>query len=549
MDGPLEHSDSDSGESWTLLEPTTTLAEDTLELIDRPIKIEKEKLEVHDKDEDTDGISIISDSDPDSVAPCQMHFETLYEEDQEPKTHCPLNLSFPEHDDEHIRNNDFLGMDTGKHKTYVHRRNKRLSTVLNIIVLGSVITAAGVAIGHMWGAKTDCLMNSTPNVNNILSSLYKLQEENAYLRSKLKELTANQNFQLKGSKNNRCAKVFEESLSYEKNYKPTRCVDNTDFSIRVQNSNNKWSEPGSEREFKGNIDKLKNIYLENKHWLDDEIALRLQQEEQSLKRLRHSRQATKYKKNNEEKEPQIKTENNDNFAKGPNERNESAVRFDTPKIISYADSLNVSNNSGKKESQFKVNTNTSSYSRNKKIKKEKIIESGYENPVSEEELVKDTRYNGPKYKRERKKHDRQKTYKKQKRRNKYEQWEMKEGFMKDYDELSEASQDKVTDSQDPERVETFDKKCGSNHCDKNSETKFDNKKTQKHMENREGHVKNSRSYRAEMRRLEEELFGEEANSAGWYFRRMQRREQCRAKGTNNTNQKFSKRNMNYKMKH
>lgn len=39
MDGPLEHSDSDSGESWTLLEPTTTLAEDTLELIDRPIKM------------------------------------------------------------------------------------------------------------------------------------------------------------------------------------------------------------------------------------------------------------------------------------------------------------------------------------------------------------------------------------------------------------------------------------------------------------------------------------------------------------------------------
>ncbi|XP_026493546.2 myb-like protein D [Vanessa tameamea] len=274
-----DHSDSDSGDSWTLIENSSTYADDALEVPDHPT--ESTTADHHDRDEDTDGISIITDSEPESSSPCEINYEHyLIEENLAPEHHISQFMTvnsdlhdIKNHSESKKDDDDFLGDRGEKHKTYVHRRNKRLSTVLNIIMLGSVITAAGVAIGHMWGAKTDCSMQTSPNVNKILSNLYKLQEENAYLWNKIKELTALNNFQMNQQKTtlkqNKCKKIFEEPLINNDSKKVTKCVDGK--FINDDKLLNKDMDKGThENKFALNK-KNKNTYQENKMWLDDEI--------------------------------------------------------------------------------------------------------------------------------------------------------------------------------------------------------------------------------------------------------------------------------------
>ncbi|XP_045775375.1 uncharacterized protein LOC123874180 isoform X2 [Maniola jurtina] len=577
MDGsPFEHSDSESGDSWTLLEHSPSPGDDAPDFAEHP----SERTENHEKDEDTDGISIISDSDPESPSPCQLN-EHYLPDDNRPTEHeitqCisadqPLIITKAHH--ESVEEDDLLLVDNIKHRTYVHRRNKRLSTVLNIIVLGSVITAAGVAIGHMWGAKTDCSMHTTPTVNKILSNLYKLQEENAYLRSKLKELTASNNYQLNlqkaNSKQNRCRKMFEESLNNDNIDKLTKCLDDK-FDDAEKLLNSHLVDPSYEKEFISDMDKLKNVYLQNKSWLDDEINQRLKQEEESLKRLKN-KHFSKLHKINEEKN--INIINEQEIFEKPLEdsevQHESINEFNdgSDRIISYADSLKSTD----KMKKMVDNENNKTYEiDNKEINNNKKLKGDFgprfDRSVSEEEFKKDNRYKSQKFKPEKKKYDRQKSHKKQKRKNKYEQWEMKGGFMKDYDEISSASlqeaesvtkndnykyniEENITDLKDNTKVDkntdTIDVTV------ENYSTKRD--KALKRGNSNEVHDSSWFDKRAALRtearkRLEYELFGESPNTAGWYFRRMHKREQCRAKADNSTYRKLLKRNMNFKMKH
>lgn len=542
-----------------------------------------------DKDEDTDGISIITDSDPESSMPFETNFTKNLNDAPITAEYVAINPQplndMDELDDDIGNEDDFLGDNCVKHKTYVHRRNKRLSTVLNIIVLGSVITAAGVAIGHMWGAKNDCTFNSTPSVNKILSNLYKLQEENAYLRSKLKELTLMNNIQFQQRKSgtekqNKCRKVFEESLNKVVD-KPTKCVDSGDVSKLLDFH---VTETENEREFLRDIDKLKQVYKQNKSWLDDEVSKRMKYEEQSIKRLKKdlnsiykdSKQSTQSKGDNFEivletinEQPITDTSIPETPSK-PFVVEENMEQPLTERKISYADSL-------KSEQKIKTVTNKENLKNNfvsdnnpKEYGKKKNSKDSVTLPslLSEEEIKKDDRYVGPRHKQERKKHDRQKLHKKQKRKNKYEQWEMKGGYLKDYDDFSITSSqeneyilknpDKNFVARDFERenyIEQF------SEADVKSETgdKLNSKYTKEKHGKRNGKNKDKditwfekrAVFRNEARqKLEHELFGETSpNNAGWYFRRMQRREQCRAKGDNSTYKKLLKRNMNFKMKH
>lgn len=592
----MDHSDSDSGESWTLLEHSPANAEDAPEFEENNPTLEQITTEAHiDKDEDTDGISVISDSEPESPSPCDMNYDKcLLLESRPAELSNPQLISvntFPPNINNHhesIRSeDDFLGDNTGKHKTYVHRRNKRLSTVLNIIMLGSVITAAGVAIGHMWGARNECSMNTTPSINKILSNLYKLQEENAYLRNKLKELTLVSSIQMQQRKLNadkipfkqqRCKKVYEEPLNSKNTERITKCIDDESNNFE-KHVNSHVIQPEYEKEFLSDIEKLKNIYQQNKSWLDDEVAKRMKVEEQTLKRMKTPLSSII----EEQKVLQDDTvkdlpENHLNKLKSAadaelvqieiNPNNDVTLNESPPaQKITYADSLKTVHNLQKSDTDENLDNLVDNKAHVMKRKNTKVHDATLD-ILSEEEFKKDDRYVGPKMKQVKKKHDRQKLHKKQKRRNKYEQWEMKGGYLKDYDEFSiTSSQENEYMVKKPDRnifSRDYEKKNYINQFLDTSDSQTNNEKTNEKQPSKDdkasGKSKKSEDLnwydkrailRTEARkRLEHELFGETSpNNAGWYFRRMQRREQCRAKADNSTHKKLSRRNLNFKTKH
>lgn len=546
-----------------------------------------------DKDEDTDGISVISDSEPESPIPCDNYEKCLVVESR------PTELSNPQfisvnplppniinHHESIRSDDDFLGDNTGKHKTYVHRRNKRLSTVLNIIMLGSVITAAGVAIGHMWGAREECSMHSTPSINKILSNLYKLQEENAYLRNKLKELTLVSSIQMQQRKLNaekvpykqqRCKKVYEEPLNSKNTEKITKCIDDENINIdKIVNS--RVVQPTYEKEFLSDIEKLKNIYQQNKSWLDDEVAKRMKAEKQSLKKIKTPLSSI-IEEQKVIQDDNVKDQQESHFNKLKSETGDKQVQLElnhfddvnlsvsppAPKVT-YADSLKSAHNIKKRDTDASLGTVMNN--KDPVIKRKNIKEHDATFDIlSEEEFKKDDRYVGPKMKQDKKKRDRQKLHKKQKRKNKYEQWEMKGGYLKDYDEFSiSSSQENEYLQKKPDHnvfARDFEKKNYINQFSDISDSQNNNEKTSEEHSSKDekavGKAKKNEDVnwydkrailRTEARkRLEHELFGETSPNAGWYFRRMQRREQCRAKADNSTHKKLSRRNMNFKMKH
>lgn len=552
-----------------------------------------------DKDEDTDGISVISDSEPESPSPCDMNYDKCLLLESRPtelsnSQFISVNTHPPNINNHHesIRSeDDFLGDNTGKHKTYVHRRNKRLSTVLNIIMLGSVITAAGVAIGHMWGARNECSMHTTPSINKILSNLYKLQEENAYLRNKLKELTLVSSIQMQQRKLNsdkipfkqhRCKKVYEEPLNSKNTETITKCID-VENNYFEKHANSHVIQPEYEKEFLSDVEKLKNIYQQNKSWLDDEVARRMKAEEHTLKRMKTPLSSIiEEQKVLQDDTVKDQPENRLNKLKSAADAeqvqielklnlNNEIIQNESPPAqkITYADSLKAVHNIQKRDTNEYLGNHV--HEDNKvhvmKRKNKKEHDATFD-ILSEEEFKKDDRYVGPKMKQVKKKHDRQKLHKKQKRRNKYEQWEMKGGYMKDYDEFS------ITSSQENEYIlkkpdqnifsRDFEKKNYINQFSDTNDSQYNNEKTKEKQSLKEdkasGKSKKSDNLnwydkravlRTEARkRLEHELFGETSpNNAGWYFRRMQRREQCRAKADNSTYKKLSRRNLNFKMKH
>lgn len=453
---------------------------------------------------------------------------------------------------------DYLMESNGKLKTYVHRRNKRLSTVLNVIMLGSVITAAGVAIGHMWGAKNDCTMHHTPSVNKILSNLYKLQEENAYLRSKLKELTLVSNIQMQHQKmpNKRCKKVFEEPLNMNNPNKLTKCIDDQTIEHeKVLDSH--LIEPSFEKEFLGDLNKLKNIYKQNKSWLDDEIAKRIKHERQQLKNIKIQEkpvnmeiieemnkamaEETKMFQNNEKENSMLVTE-----AFSTDSLDDQKELIDNKKI-SYADSLKSekkNNNIQKREVDKKWE-----YEHLNKKKVKKIYEPNLQDVTSEEEIKKDDRYNCHKCKYNKRKTE--KWRRKQKGRSKQEQFDIK-GLLKDYDDSQALPENRnILDKIQPTTDATEETKLENPDNIKESNGKLKEKPNKNSEKDKVNWYEKRASLRKEYRnRLQQELFGDKSlNNSAWYFRRMKKREQCRAKTGNDTHKKTSKLNMNFKIKY
>lgn len=669
MDGPaIECSDSDSGESWTLLE-NSIHTDDTQELTE--LQGESTPTEIHEKDEDTDGISIISDSEPDSPSPCQLNYE-ITNDDNCPSDHktaqfisVESQLNNVENDHEDIKeHDDFLGNKKRKNKTYVHRRNKRLSSVLNIVVLASVITALGVAIGHTWGTKSDCTLNNTPGVNKILSRLYRLQEENAYLRSKLKEITALNSYQANKAhtKHNKCRKMFEEPLQNDENKKlVTTCVDGkVDIDDRLLKSH--MIQPPYEKDFVQDVRKLRNVYVQNRSWINEKAIKKIINEKDQLRNkqtalnfrnepkqkyefnnnkmteqqlideaekldnkyskkvIDKNRKITKtnvdiqsnagieinnnkYKKNNHESihtyinyniNQNSKTafnENNKKFnERDDNEAFESKVNnqkldkginlaIGTDKIeTDDFTSQNAKDDNASDQKKYEINPEdrmfpkkdlTKVYAREEDVNKNSKDNINIDTDSSFEGLKKDNRYTAPKHKLGRKKHDRQKSHKKEKKRNKYEQWEMKGGLMKDYDDISLTSSSWTDDNSHSGKEQNFRGDIGENfNCDSGSVTdksnevlandEYDSKSTETCENNRENDVKlenainwvdkRANNRMEARRRLEKELFEDNITTAGWYFKRMRKREQCRAKGDNSTYRKLSKRFKNHKTK-
>ncbi|GBP07716.1 hypothetical protein EVAR_2822_1 [Eumeta japonica] len=591
----LDHySDSDSGESWTLVERCPSCIDEapTPENSD-PREEEMLEKENSDKDEDTDGISIISDSDPGNMTPCE-HLNDYYNfsdiKDYHPiESNYNRKFSVVQDSSNNSKNadepmncdDDFLSTDTGKLKTYVHKRNKKLSTVLNVILLGSVITAAGVAIGHMWGVKDDCLMHSTSSVNKILSNLYKLQEENAALRNKIKELTNALQLQQKKSdidkitsiKYPRCRKVFEESLDSNA-VKFTKCVD-----FYTENAMD-----NDEQEYLSEINKLKAVYKQNKSWLDNEISRRLKDEEMYAKKPKEILKPIQTDLQDNSKV--IKDMNLEILQPNTSEdtldiinltiENDKGVKEDKTKMenskISYADSLKSSAETQlPQEEKNKINIEKSYEKKQNMIphKKQKREVIDYEASLSDVQAKKDDRYMEHRTRQDVKKYDRQKAHKKQKRKNKYEQWEMNRGYIKDYDELpSTAYNDYILNKHKGSKNEEYERRNYMKQLSEIERKKYASQYFGKNVENtpaKDGNNKGKKGedcedkpdwleMRAELRtaarkKLNQKLLGEDnLDSARWYFRRMQRREQCRSKDDNITRRKYPKQHMNKKDK-
>lgn len=587
-----------------------------------------------EKDEDTDGISIISDSEPES-AHCELSYIRVPTEESptEPQE-LTLLVSPPTNDNqdnESIRDEtDFLG-DNIKYKTYVHKRNPKVSSILDIIMLGTFVITAGMALGHLWSCKNEC--TTQPSVNKILTNLYKLQKENAFLRSKLKEITEAPSYQLtqqqksinnKPNQQIRCKKIFEEPvMNNDKKQSEIKCVDDNKPDVIFHNS---LAMPEHEKEFLKDIDKLKVIYEQHKDWLDKEvkhqfddfektkrrkqdlqlnekllgpISIQLNQPDhiqdikaeldnvKTHKQINAAKQLDSiYSKIPLNKKPEFQEVKGDReiiselqsrSSEDTNAKSSGKIQTEQlpEKKITYADSLKIdqplqrskrSENNEPPSRLFKDHTG-----KRKHNNEDNLLNL---NTFSEDDIKKDNRYTGPKLKYDKKKHDRQKSHKRQKRNNKYEQWEMKGGYLKDFDEFSiSSSQDNISINKPEKRFLNTD---FENYVSKLIEAKNNasdrelpkitknideranksEKRLSKSDKRKKGKTKDYEWYdqrsalRAEARlKLEQELFGENTpNNAAWYFRRMQKREQCRAQKDNSTFKKFYKRKMNFKMK-
>lgn len=614
----IDHSDSDSGESWTIIENDSNNAKLESEITEHA----PESIAVdNDKDEDTDGISIITDSEPDST-PCQINCEhSLHEEDCTQMLHIPELIDL-NHEPEK-ENDDFLSESgrntTWNRKTYVHRRNKRLSTVLDIIMLGSVIITAGVAIGHIWGAKTDCSTQAPTNVNKILSNLYKLQEENAYLWSKLKELTALNNYQMTQHKTtlkqNKCKKMFEEPLINNDVKRVTRCVDDKFFnSENLMNSpmveaakNEKSDEFLNETEDLTNEQKSYAESLEdfeksktNKYIYDNkkikkpyesvidssftniDSLVHINKEKSYLKTNKNEEGDHGYKLNVEDKNSnRDSSQQNDNKTLKEKERKVSGHEFNNKKDFTKT---KVKNNGNKTKAKYTVGRkeiNTPTLSNYKKEDTEKNIiqtkdndfkkdkkfnEDNVQQIDSEEDVKKDDRYVNQKQKPKLKKNGKHQTNKKNKKRNKYEQWEMKGGLIRDYDDVSlDSSQDKEYLFNKPNLMndKMYIHQSGhNNNIDNNFEAKTNNLDDEYFIDDskniKTGNEKDDINWLEKRARLRKEarlkleqdsLSKNGVNAAGWYFRRMHKREQSRGKNDNSTYRKSPKPTINYKLKH
>lgn len=135
---------------------------------------------------DTDGVAVISDDDERSSSGSPTPSPPLFSVQASPSPRDPETSSVSTiRDSEDELPEDFY-LSEKKNKSYVHRRNNRVSNLLNIVLLGTVVTAITLAVGFMWGINDTCSLDMLNSVNRILTNLQKLQHENDVLKNKIK---------------------------------------------------------------------------------------------------------------------------------------------------------------------------------------------------------------------------------------------------------------------------------------------------------------------------------------------------------------------------
>lgn len=143
---------------------------------------------------DTDGVAVISDDEEASSSGSPTPDPSLSPFSVQPFLSSPprpqdletSSVSTVRDSDDELPEDFYLS--EKKIKSYVHRRNNRVSNLLNIVLLGTVVTAVTLAVGFMWGINDTCSLDMLNSVNRILTNLQKLQHENDVLKNKIKML-------------------------------------------------------------------------------------------------------------------------------------------------------------------------------------------------------------------------------------------------------------------------------------------------------------------------------------------------------------------------
>lgn len=135
---------------------------------------------------DTDGVTVISDDEEAPSSSVQLSPSPVQSSRLAPRDPETSSVSTVRDSDDELPEDFYLS--EKKIKSYVHRRNNRVSNLLNIVLLGTVVTAVTLAIGFMWGINDTCSLDMLNSVNRILTNLQKLQHENDVLKNKIKML-------------------------------------------------------------------------------------------------------------------------------------------------------------------------------------------------------------------------------------------------------------------------------------------------------------------------------------------------------------------------
>lgn len=162
-------------------------------------------------DVDTDGVSVITD---DEVEFSEEANENLKIEKDNPPSYTDEKIDIPSHglsqeikypipqyDQKEKCNNSDTASTRGSEeelcdefftspsiRSYIHKRNNKLSSILNMILVGTVITTTCVAVGHVWGTTDDCTPDMFASLSQLVYNMQELQHENHILKSKIKLL-------------------------------------------------------------------------------------------------------------------------------------------------------------------------------------------------------------------------------------------------------------------------------------------------------------------------------------------------------------------------
>ncbi|KAF4526568.1 hypothetical protein B566_EDAN009138 [Ephemera danica] len=148
-----------------------------------------------------DGVSIITDSDPEELglplhgsefSPCCTHAV--------PRRQSQLSNDYFDQSD--LSTQQELLEDLGENgdRKYVHRPNQKLNLMLNCLVIVCVAAVLGLGVGHFMGLQEECSLS--PQSSNVLldqigfdttSLLHKLEAENEVLKLQLKQLQEDMN--------------------------------------------------------------------------------------------------------------------------------------------------------------------------------------------------------------------------------------------------------------------------------------------------------------------------------------------------------------------